>query len=240
MYDVPGCGDAVPDPHLGQTFTIPTEVYTITTITLSGQLRVEPGEGDCCTSTTDPNDLLYLKMRDGTGADIIPGPGTQIANGGVSVGGWGPFSVDVTDVVSPVVWADQDVEVYFHGQQDANYECTFFYLDALQANVCSEWPIPPEIGGTASLGGRVQVLLHHGIPQSIPGVDVWAYSANGEVYHTQSIHNGTYHFYNIPAGTYTIYAEYWEGGVGGTIHYGIWNVTVIEDERLYTINLYLP
>jgi hypothetical protein len=233
------CG-AVPDPYLYQAITIPAEVYTQTTLTVSGYRLVDEGLSGCCNDyITDPDDVLYLKMKDGGGSDLAPGNGTPIVNGGVVTATWAAFSVDVTDVVSPVLFAGQDVQVYFHGIQDVDYDCTFFYLDTLKCDLCTYWPIPPEIPGTASFGGLVQVFLHHGIPQALPGIDVWAYSASGEVYHTQTIHDGTYHFYNVPPGTYTIYAEYWEGGMGGTLHYGMRSVTVEADERVYNINLYL-
>ncbi|HUX75867.1 MAG TPA: carboxypeptidase-like regulatory domain-containing protein, partial [Anaerolineae bacterium] len=65
--------------------------------------------------------------------------------------------------------------------------------------------------GKASVGGDVRVLVG-GFPQTLQGVDVWAYSPGGGVYHTITIQDGTYHFYNIPPGTYTIYAEIWVGG----------------------------
>jgi hypothetical protein len=235
----PACS-AMPNPYLYQTITIPTEVYTQTTLTVSGYRLVAESESNCCYPVTDPGDQLFLKMRDGGGADLGVGNGTLVVDGGTPLlRTWQHFSVDVTDVVSPAARAGQDVQIYFHGLQDVNTECTFFYLDTLECEACTEWPIPDPVGGTSSFGGLIQVFVHHGIPQTFRGIDVWAYSPGGEVYHTTTIHDGTYHFYNVPPGSYTIYAEYWEGGAGGTLHFGTWTITVDADERIYTVNLYM-
>jgi hypothetical protein len=91
----------------------------------------------------------------------------------------------------------------------------------------------------ASFGGKVQLITHGGVPRDLQGIDVWAYGPQGGVLHTQSIHDGTYHFYNVPPGTYTIYAEYWEGGVGGTLYTAIVTVTVGPNDQINTIHLYL-
>ncbi len=235
----PTCS-AVPNPYLYQTITIPTEVYTQTTLTVSGYRLVAESESSCCNPTTDPGDQLFLKMRDGAGADLGTGNGTLVVDGGTPLlKTWQRFSIDVTDVVSPATRAGQDVQVYFHGIQEVDTECTFFYLDTLECEACTEWPIPDPVAGTSSFGGLIQVFVHHGIPQTFRGIDVWAYSPGGEVYHTTTIHDGTYHFYNVPPGSYTIYAEYWEGGAGGTLHFGTWTITVEADERIYNVNLYM-
>jgi hypothetical protein len=238
--DYPAC-EPLPDPHLFQTVTIPTEVYTQTTLEVKGYRLVADSESACCYDTTDPDDVLYLKMRDGSGTDL--GPGTVVANGSVISKTWETFAIDVTSVVQPFTRPGEDVQVYFYGIQDVDYDCTFFYLDTLECEICTYWDIPEPIPGTASFGGNVQVITHGGIPQSFQGIDVWAYSPAGEVYHTQTIHDGTYHFYNVPPNVppeaYTIYAEYWEGGVGGTLHSTIMTVTVEADERIDTVHLYL-
>ncbi len=230
----PGC-TAISNPYLYQTVQIPTEVYTQTTMVVRGQRLVAESESPCCYPVTDPNDVLYVKMRSGSGADLAPGNGAQIVNGGVVTGTWAPFAVDVTDVVSPYARAGQNVQVYWHGIQNEDTNCTFFYLDSLSCEACTYWPIPADEPGSASFGGLVQVLVQ-GVPQTRQGVNVWAYSPGGQVYRTYTIQDGTYHFYNVPPGTYTIYAEFWEGSI---LHYGTWTVVVAPDERNYRVNLYL-
>lgn len=222
----------IPNPYLYQTVRIPNEVYTMTTMVVRGQRLVAESDFSCCTPATDISDTLYLKMRDNNHADL--GPGIKIADGGVLTRTWAPFTIDVTGVVSPYLRAGQKVDVYFYGiQGDSDYDCTFFYLDALACDICTQWPIPPDEPGTASFGGLVRVLVQ-GIPRTYQGINVWAYSQGGEVLRTYTIQDGTYHFYNVPPGTYTIYAEYWESGI---LHYTIQTVTVAADERNYGVNL---
>jgi len=117
----------------------------------------------------------------------------------------------VTDAVDLRDYAGKDVQVYFYAEHDEDFNDTWFYLDNLECEVCTGWPIPDPIPGMASVGGDVRVLVG-GFPRTLQGVDVWAYSPGGETYHTVTIHDGTYHFYNIPPGTYTIYSEIWAGG----------------------------
>ncbi|HIE39017.1 MAG TPA: carboxypeptidase regulatory-like domain-containing protein [Anaerolineae bacterium] len=108
-------------------------------------------------------------------------------------------------------------------------------MDDLECNVCTEQPIPDPVPGTASIGGLVRAMLG-GVPQPLTGAEVWAYSQGGEVYYTRSIHDGTYHFYNIPPGTYWIYSEAW---VGGYLRTDSTTVTVVADERNYSVHLLL-
>jgi len=70
----------------------------------------------------------------------------------------------------------------------------------------------------------------------MPGIQVWAYAAGGEIYRTQTIHDSTYHFYNIPPGTYTLYAEVW---IGELLYTGTAEVTVAADERNYGVDMLL-
>jgi hypothetical protein len=231
--------DPVPDPHLYQQITIPTEVYTQTTLTIKGYRLVADSESACCFDTTDPDDLLYLKMRDGSGSDIGSGDGELLVHGGVVTKTWEPFAVDVTSLVRPFDWAGQDVQVYFHGIQDVDDDCTFFYLDTLECEMCTYWDIPTPVLGMASFGGNVQLITHGGVPRELQGIDVWAYSPTGGMHHTQSIHDGTYHFYNVEPGTYTIYAEYWEAGSPPTLYTAIMTVTVGPDKQIDTVHLYL-
>jgi hypothetical protein len=136
---------------------------------------------------------------------------------------------------SLVSYAGQNVQVYFYATHDNDADGTFFYLDNLSCGVCTYWPIPEDEPGTASIGGLVRTIIG-GVPRLLTGVDVWAYSQGGEIYHTRSIHDGTYHFYNIPPGTYTVYSQAW---VSGQLRWDVTTVTVVPDERNYNVNLLL-
>jgi len=227
-------GCPVYHPYLWQqTLAIPQDVYTMTTMHVRGQRWVDISTTDCCTGTTDTDDALYLRMRDSGGGDL--GTPTKIVTGGVVSSDWEPFEVDVTDVVDPYNLAGEEVQVYFDATHDEDEDCTWFYLDELECEVCTYWGIPDPVTGTASIGGDVRVLVG-GVPKMLPGVDVWAYSQGGEVYHTVTIQDGTYHFYNIPPDTYIIYAEEW---VGSGFYSETETETVVADERNYDVDLLL-
>ncbi|RLC75178.1 MAG: hypothetical protein DRI81_12540, partial [Chloroflexi bacterium] len=197
-------------PHLEQTVEIPGGIYTMTTMVVGGQRLVAGSLAPCSfPDTAEADDVLHLQMKDDGGGNL--GSSNTVANGGAPVGSWASFEVDVTDEVDLYNNAGENVEIYFYGTHDADYNDTWFYLDSLECDVCTEWPVPEDQAGTASIGGDVRVLIG-GIPQSMQGVEVWAYAQGGEVYHTATIHDGTYHFYNVPPGIYHIYAEVWVSG----------------------------
>ncbi len=224
-------------PWLYQTVEIPAsvgDVYTLTTLHVRGKRLVAESNSDCCTDVIDPDDVLHLQMQDGGGGDL--GEVKSLASGASAPGVWESFEQDVTTDVDLETYAGQDVRVHFEATQDeTDYDCTFFYLDDLECEVCTEWPVPPEEPGTASVGGEVRVLVS-GIPQTLQGVEVWAYSPGGQSYHTATIQDGTYHFYNVPPGSYTIYAEVW---VGGGLRFATTTVVLSADERNYSVNLFL-
>ena len=175
-------------------------------------------------------------MRD-AGSGYL-GDSVEIVNGG-TVGAWAPFEVDVSDAVNVAANPGVDVQVFFTAAHDGDGDCTYFYLDALECEVCTEWPIPDDVPGTASIGGDVRVLSG-GTPQAFSGVDVWAYGQGEDgaphQYHTYTIQDGSYHFYNIAPGTYTIYAETW---VGEVLRTSTTMVTVGAGDRNYSVNLFL-
>lgn len=222
-------------PVLSQTLQIPAEVYTSTTMIVRGQ-RLVAGlpDGFCGDEfSVESDDRLMLQMRDDSGAAL--GTPAEIVNGGVVTETWQPFEINVTAPVSPSARAGQDVQLTFYGDHDGDITGTWFWLDFIECDVCTEWPIPDPISGTASFGGNVRVLLG-GIPYEFQWVDVWAYSQTGALYHTYSIHDSTYLFRNILPGTYTVYAEVW---IGGVLRYHISSITVVADVHNYVKDITL-
>ena len=221
-------------PYLWQTVHIPTEIFTITTMVVRGQRLVAGSLAPCSIpDSPDADDRLFLQMQDSGGADL--GGPQEVANGGAATRTWAPFQVDVTDEIGLSDRPGQDVQIRFYGVHDEDYRDTWFYLDALECQVCTGWPIPQPVAGTASVGGDVRVLVG-GIPRTLQGVDVWAYSPGGRVYHTVTIQDGTYRFYNVPPGAYTVYSEMWIGGGG---RFATTTLTLGADERNYNVNLFL-
>lgn len=228
------CEENSYDPYVYQTVQIPTDVFTLTTITVEGQRAVAGSLSPCSfPDSPEADDVFYAQIRDGGGTSIST-PIT-ITHGGVVTETWEYFCIDFTEAISLVSRAGQNVQVYFHAAHDQDYYGTFFYMDNVECNVCTNWPIPDPVPGTASIGGLVRAMIG-GWPQPLTGVDVWAYSQGSEVYHTRSIHDGTYHFYNIPPGTYRIYSEAW---LSGYLRVDSTTVAVVADERNYNVNLLL-
>lgn len=201
-------------PYLHQKVEVPDEIDpTMTTMHVRGQYAVEgSAEGSSC-STPGPeeDDVLSLQMRDGSG-NPIPDASVQIADGYEAVG-WKSFEEDMTSRVNLPERAGQEMEVYLEATADgAAYpyddEGTWFYLDNLECEVCTEWPVPEYEEGTASIGGRVL-----GDFTARFGIDVWAYGqtfeGGGAIYHTVTLQDGSYRFYNIEPGIYTIDAQIW-------------------------------
>ncbi len=134
------------------------------------------------------------------------------------------------------IYAGETVRLYWNATHDEDYNGTFFYLDDVSAEVCTHWPIPDPVAGTASFGGLISTLGEYNATIRLPGADVWAYARGGEVYHTRAIQDGSYHFYNVPAGDYVIYAEAW---VSESLRMASTQITVVPDERNYAVNLLL-
>jgi len=223
-------------PYLYQTVQIPTEIYTLTRITVEGWRAVAGSLTDCSyPDSPDTDDVLYAEIRDGSGNPISGSVPLTVTDGGAPLETWQRFSLDFTDGISLTALAGQQVRVRYFATQDDDEYGTFFYLDDLECNICTQWPIPDPEPGMATFGGMVRTLIS-GVPHPLTNADVWAYSRGGEVYHTRSIHDGTYHFYNVPPGTYTIYAEAW---VGGHLRVDTATVTVVADEQKDNIHLLL-
>ena len=182
-----------------------------------------------------------IRTQDGDGAEgswsdtqqftMASKPVGFIEDGGAIPEVWEYFNVDFTEHVDLMSLAGQNVQVYFYTLHDDDEYGTWFYLDDVECNVCTEWPIPDPESGTASIGGVVRVGF-----SPMTGVEVAAYSQGGQLYRTTTIHDGSYHFYNIPPGTYHIYAEAW---VSSSLLTASDTVTVVADERNYGVNLTL-
>ncbi|MDW8067346.1 MAG: TadE/TadG family type IV pilus assembly protein [Anaerolineae bacterium] len=222
-------------PYLFQTVQVPTNVYTLTHLVVSGWHAVAGSLTDCSyRGIPDADDVLYVQLRQSNGSPITAP--VAIVNGGVVTETWQRFDVNFTNRgVNVSALAGQNIQVYFYGTHDNDYYGTFFFLDDLSCSVCTYWPIPDPVPGTASIGGLVRALVG-GVPQPLTGVNVWAYRQGSQVLRTRTIHDGTYHFYNIPPGTYTVYAATW---VSGQLQWGTATVTVVADERNYGVDLLL-
>jgi hypothetical protein len=127
-------------PYLWQTVTIPEEVYTTTTMVVQGQRLVAGSLAPCSIAdSAEADDVLYLQMQDSGGGDL--GNATEIVDGGVVTQTWKAFEVDVADAVDLTNHTSQEVRVHFTATHDEDFADTWFYLDALECAVCTEWPI---------------------------------------------------------------------------------------------------
>jgi hypothetical protein len=193
---------------------------------VSGTLAFDPGYQTLTFTVPISDDATYeddetvdLVLSDPTDALVGPNSPAQLIildNEPVASFTWEPFSVDFTDDVDVTALKGQQVDVRFYGTHDEDEHGTWFYLDNVECEVCTEWPVPEHQSGMATIYGTVEV---EGSTRG--GVDVWAYDEGaGTTYHTVTLDGGddlfpegTYHFYNIPPGTYTIYSECWEAGL---------------------------
>ncbi len=193
---------------------------------VSGTLTFDPGYQTLTFTVPISDDTTYeddetidLVLSDPTDALVGPNSPAQLIildNEPVASFTWEPFSVDFTDDVNVTALKGQQVDVRFYGTHDEDEHGTWFYLDNVECEVCTEWPVPEHQSGMGTIYGTVEV---EGSTRG--GVDVWAYDEGaGTTYHTVTLDGGddlfpegTYHFYNIPPGTYTIYSECWEAGL---------------------------
>lgn len=233
-FGVYPCPQSNLQPYLYQDVVFPTEVYSISTLVVEGHYFVTKSFFECSPGGPDIDDVLYLRLQDTGGTDLTAP--TVITHGGATADRWLTIERDMSSLLDLEDYAGEQVRLYWNATHDEDYNGTFFYMDDLSAELCTEWPVPDDEPDTASFGGTVTTLGEYHAPVILPGANVWAYAQGGQIYHTQSIHDGTYHFYNIPPGTYVVYAESW---VGGTLRTATTVVTVVADERNYNINLLL-
>ncbi|MBN2007343.1 MAG: pilus assembly protein [Anaerolineae bacterium] len=231
------CSQNSLQPELYQDIQVPTTLYSITKLFVTGHYFVDGSDMECSNpNSPDPNDTLSVKLLELNG-DQIAAPQT-IIDGGVVSRTWHTMVTTVTDAINLESYAGETVRLQWNGNHTGDYDGTYFYLDDLSAQMCTLWPIPDPIDGTVSLGGKLTTRISGGtLRVALTGADVWAYTQNGEIYHTTSIQDGSYHFYNLPqAGTYIVYSE---ATVDGQLRTAVASVTLNPGERNYNINLFL-
>ncbi len=230
------CSQNQLQPFLYQDVQLPTEIYSQSTLVVSGYYLVTGSSFECSTpDTPDADDVLSLSLRELDGSTIVAPQ--NLLDGGTTAEQWHPISIDLRTFAPNLPdYAGQTLRLQWDATNDTDVEGTFFYIDQLSAQLCTSWPVPSEEAGTASFGGTITTRGENNVPTILPGTDVWAYAQGGDVLHTRSIQDGAYHFYNVPPGTYIIYAEAWVGGELRTVST---SVTVAADERKFDVNLLL-
>ena len=220
-------------PWAYQVAGVPDGAIPETTGTLTYWQYVLPDPSD---AVPDPDDHFFLAVRDSAGVTVTSG--IPLANGDTSTPVFQQQVISVETYMPGNRFADfagQDVQVKFYGTHDGDAVGTSFYIDDVRFDICTVVPIPPEVPGTASIGGLIEVLLD-AVPTKMSGIPVWAFAPGGVMYRTQTIHDSTFHFYNIPPGTYAVYAEVWTGGI---LYSGSVEVDVVADERNYAVDMLL-
>ncbi len=230
------CSASDYDPYLYQEVTLPeaSEIYTNSTLIVDGYYLAAKSSMECSTGGPEADDELYLQIQDTNGAPITSR--VPVTNGGTTSDVWQSIATDLSSSINLLDYAGQDVRIYWDADHDSDFNGTYFYIDDVEAQLCTEWPTPEPEAGTATFGGKLTTLGEYNIPTTLIGADVWAYAQGGDVYKTQSIHDGTYRFYNMPPGTYQIYAEDW---VGGTLRIANTGVTVEAGDDIGNLNLLL-
>lgn len=212
-------------PYLYQDITMPGFITTTSTATLSLYKKV--CEPENCYNTANTTDPLYVVLRDpSTGVTLTHNITVAL---GSDLNQYVLWSSDVLDPArrqsgfDPGNYANNPLRLYFYAPNDGN-PGTWFYVDSVDCEVCTTQPIPtPDPGSDrVTVGGLAQVLLS-GVPRKMPGIDVYAYTADGELFTTYTIHDSTYHFYWVlpPNETIYIYAETYIGG------YRYWTQTTV-------------
>jgi regulation of enolase protein 1 (concanavalin A-like superfamily) len=222
-------------PYLYQDIELPTEVYSHSTLVVTGRYLPMLSILECSwDDTEDAGDTLNLSLRHTNNAQIVAPQ--QILTGD-PVGSWTEETVSLeSGMGDPTDYAGQTLRLMWEATNDGDHSGTFFYIDEISAQLCTEWARPDDEGGMATIGGLITTRGENNVPTAMPGTDVWAYSQGTDVLHTQAIHDGTYGFYNVSPGTYVIYAEAWVGGELRTVST---SVTVGADERRTDVNLLL-
>jgi len=224
------------DPYLYQTVSIPTEVYSISTLAVTGHYLVQGSHLPCSfPNSPDGDDKLLFNFKETDGTTVYTG---TILTGGVVSNTWSTETLSPTDSVDLSYYQEEEVILQWRGTHDGDFDGTFFYLDELSAEVCTAWPIPEHVSGMAAIGGRATTRSMSGKTIAVVGADVWAYlRGSTQSYHTRTLQDGSFHFYNVPPGEYVIYAEGLWGGEG--IRYATVSLNVTADEIRDDLTLFL-
>jgi hypothetical protein len=232
------CSDANSylDPYLYQTVSIPTEVYSISTLAVTGHYLVEGSDLPCSfPNSPDPDDKLLFNFKELDGTTVYT---DTVLTGGTISHTWHTEVVSPSDAVDLSTYKEGDVILQWRGIHDGDFDGTFFYLDELSAQLCTAWPIPEHISGMATIGGRATTRSLSGKTVAVVGADIWAYQRGGtQSYHTRTLQDGSFSFYNVAPGEYVIYAEGLWGGEG--IRYATVSLQVAADEVRDDLTLFL-
>ncbi len=230
------CSSNQLQPYLYQEVVFPTDVYTFSTLVVSGAYFVGGSSFECSVpNSPDLGDTLTLGLRQTDGTAVTTPQ--NFINRGLPTGAWHVANFDLhTMMADPSVYAGQTLRLQWEANNDTDINGTFFYMDELSAQLCTEWDTPDAVAGKASFGGVVTTRGNNNVPVIMPGTDVTAYTQGGQVLQTRSIHDGTYHFYNVEPGTYLIFASVDYSGQLRTVTA---SVTVGVDEANFSVNLLL-
>ena len=224
-------------PYLFQRVTMPDEAFSHSTLVVTGHYFVTGTSGLVCSldNSPDPDDTLQVTLRDAGGGEITAP--VVVATGSDADGRWHTVSTPLhSGMDDPADYAGDDLQVRWLGTNDRDTSGTFFYIDDVSAQLCTEWSVPDLDTDLGTFGGKVTTRGENNVPTIFPGADVWAYTQGTDVLHTRSIHDGTYHFYNVQPGNYIVYAEAWVGGALRTVSA---SVDVEAGDALDSVNLLL-
>jgi hypothetical protein len=200
-------------PWLYQDLTMPDFTTTSSTATLNLYKKVCDASSGCPNSPGQP-DPLYVVLQTTGGVtltqDILVALGTESSD-------YQSWSQDLFDPSTrlggfdPLDYAGSDLRLYFYAPNDGTAD-TWFFMDTLECQVCTEQAIPSKDPTKVTVGGLAQVLLG-GVPRNLEGIDVYAYTEDDDLFSTYTIQDSTYHFYwQLPPGeTIYIYAETYIG-----------------------------
>jgi hypothetical protein len=223
------------DPYIYQTVEFPQEIQSFSTLVVNGSYFVSGSDLPCSyPDSADGDDEFLFTLKEWDGTTVYT---DTLITGGTATGTWRTVPVTPTESLDLTPYAGQMMRLHWAGTHDGDFDGTFFYMDEISAQLCTEWPIPDKVPGMAVVGGRATTQGEQSVTVILPGADVWAYGrGGGDVYHTQAIQDGTYHFYNIPPGEYVIYAE---ALVGGVPRYAMVTISLAADEEVHDLNLFL-